>query len=284
MKNKSSYIGLIFFLVIGILPFGLALGYALLYSFGIVGIINEGFTLQFWEEILTNGEFIQSFGFSALVSFISVALSVTSALWLAIRYKTDLNKRFLSFAIYLPLAVPGVVSAFFTLQLFSKSGFFSRIAFQLGAIDTIKEFPSLVNDSFAIGIILTFITLVLPFFLLLFLNIYKNERVDELVTLATTLGATRRQAIRHVSIPILLRKSWKLIALYFIFLLGSYEVPLILGRESPQMLSVLVVRELKQFDLTKISEGYVIAAIYTVAVSLAAIILFSKRNRNAYEA
>jgi putative spermidine/putrescine transport system permease protein len=284
LKNNSRHIGLVFFLLIGVLPFGLALGYALLYSFGLVGIINDGFTLEFWREILVNGEFIQSFGFSALVSFISVALSVISALWLAIRYKTDLNKKFLSFAIYLPLAVPGIVSAFFTLQLFTKSGFFSRIAYQLGIINSIQAFPSLVNDPFAIGIILTFITLVLPIFLLLFLNIYKNERVDELVTLATTLGATRQQAIKRVSVPILLSKSWKLIALYFIFLLGAYEVPLILGRESPQMLSVLVVRELKQVDLTKISEGYVVAVIYTVVVTVAAIILFSKRKRNVYEA
>lgn len=284
MKNNNRYIGLIFFGLIGILPFALALGYALLYSFGVVGIINEGFTLKFWKEILINGEFIQSFGFSALVAFIAVVLSVSSALWLTIQYKNDLNKRFLSFAIYLPLAVPGIVSAFFTLQLFTKSGFFSRIAYQLGIIHSIQEFPSLVNDPLAIGIILTFISLVLPFFLLLFLNIYKNERVEELVSLATSLGATRKQAIRSVSIPILLRKSWKLIALYFIFLLGSYEVPLILGRESPQMLSVLVVRELKQFDLTKISEGYVVAVIYTVIVSVAAVILFSKRNKNTYEA
>ncbi len=284
MKNKQHYIGLGFFVVIGVLPFALALGYALLYSFGLVGIVNDGFTLQFWKEILYNGAFIKSFAFSALVALVAVALSVGTALWLAISYKRNLNEGFLSFAIYLPLAVPGIVSAFFTLQLFTKSGFFSRLAYQLGFISGIQEFPGLVNDPLAIGIIVTFISLVLPFFLLLFLNIYKNERVDEMAVLATTLGASSRQALQKVSIPILLRKSWKLIALYFIFLLGSYEVPLILGRESPQMLSVLVVRELKQFDLTKISEGYVVASIYTLVVSIAAVFLFYKRKSNTYEA
>ena len=125
--------------------------------------------------------------------------------------------------------------------------------------------------------------MVLPFFVLLFLNVYKNERIAELSVLAQALGASKIQVSKKVFLPILLQKTWVLIVLYFIFLLGAYEIPLILGQESPQMLSVLIIREIKQYDLTKISEGYVVAVIYTAVVAVAAIALFLPKKRNTYE-
>lgn len=263
------------------LPFAAAFIYALLYSLGVIGVVNEGFTLSFWQTVFSSGEFLKSFGYSMAISAVSVALSVGLALWLTLQFRKELNRPFLSFMLYLPLAVPGVVSAFFTFQLFSKSGFFSRIAYQMNWITEARQFPDLVNDQLAIGIILTFITVVLPFFVLLFLNVYRNEKVDQLEQLSASLGANNKQTKWKVSLPILLKKTWTLIALYFIFLLGAYEIPLILGQESPQMLSVLVIREINQFDLTKISEGYVAAVTYTLLVSIAAIALFSNQKRTA---
>lgn len=283
MRSKFQNIGLVFFIIIGVLPFGAALTYATLYSFGVVGVANDGFTLSFWAEVLKSGEFFSAFGYSAIIAIISVTISVSAALWLTLVFKKEFDKSLLSFVIYLPLAVPGVVSAFFTFQLFTKSGFFARLSHSLGWISQASEFPDLVNDQYAIGIILTFITIVMPFFLLLFLNVYKNERIERLSQLSASLGASERQTVWKVSLPIMLRKTWTLIALYFIFLLGAYEVPLILGQESPQMLSVLIIRELKQFDLTKLSEGYVVAVIYTILVSIGAIFLFSNKRRGANE-
>lgn len=284
MKAKGSIIAIIILVLIGVVPFAAAFIYALLYSFGIVGVVNTGFTTQFWETVIASGEFFKSFGYSAAIAALSVVISVSAALWLTLKFRKELNQKFLSYIIYLPLAIPGVVAAFFTYQLLSKAGFFSRFAFQLGWIQEVRFFPDLVNDQLAIGIIITFITVVVPFFLLLFLNVYKNERIQELSELSASLGAKPNQVLWRVSLPLILHKTWVLIVLYFIFLLGAYEIPLILGQESPQMLSVLIIRELKQYDLSKISEGYVAAVIYTITVSLAAVILFSKRKSIAHEA
>jgi len=269
--------------LIGVVPFLAAFVYALLYSFGIVGVVNKGFTLEFWEAVLSSGEFFKSFFYSAAIALVSMVISITASLWFALKFKDQLEGKFLSFVTYLPLAIPGVVSAFFTFQLFSKGGFFSRLSYKFGWTTQAADFPDLVNDTFAIGIILTFATMVIPFFVLLFLNVYKNERIADLSVLAQALGASRNQVIRRVYLPIMIKKTWVLIVLYFIFLLGSYEIPLILGQESPQMLSVLIIREIKQYDLTKISEGYVVAVIYTVIVSIAAIALFLPKKRVANE-
>jgi putative spermidine/putrescine transport system permease protein len=283
LKNSLKNISLIFFVIIGVVPFVAAFGYALLYSFGIVGVVNEGFTLEFWEAVLSSGEFFKSFFYSAAIALVSMVLSVSVSLWLTLKFKDELEGRFLSFITYLPLAIPGVVAAFFTFQLFSKSGFFSRLSYSFNWIEQAADFPDFVNDTYALGIILTFATMVIPFFVLLFLNVYKNERIADLSVLAQALGASKNQVVRRVYLPIMLQKTWVLIVLYFIFLLGSYEVPLILGQESPQMLSVLIIREIKQYDLTKISEGYVVAVIYTVIVSIAAIALFLPKKRMTRE-
>ncbi len=269
-------------MLVGVVPFAAAFVYALLYSFGIIGVANKGFTFQFWESVLASGTFFTSLGYSALIALVAVSISVGGALWITLKFRWQLEKRFLSFIIYLPLAIPGIVTGFFTFQLFSKGGFFARISHKLGWITEAAQFPDLVNDGLAIGIILSFITMIMPFFVLLFLNVYKNERVEELSILAQSLGANAKQIVSRVFLPILLKKTWVLIVLYFIFLLGAYEVPLILGQESPQMLSVLIIQEIKQYDLDKISEGYVVAVLYTLIVSVAAIALFLPKRKRAY--
>ncbi|MDO6818184.1 ABC transporter permease [Zobellia sp. 1_MG-2023] len=282
MKISKSNIGILLFVLVGVVPFAAAFVYALLYSFGIIGVANKGFTFQFWESVLASGTFFTSLGYSALIAFVAVSISVAGALWITLKFRRQLEKRFLSFIIYLPLAIPGIVTGFFTFQLFSKGGFFARISHKLGWITEAAQFPDLVNDGLAIGIILSFITMIMPFFVLLFLNVYKNERVEELSILAQSLGANAKQIVSRVFLPILLKKTWVLIVLYFIFLLGAYEVPLILGQESPQMLSVLIIQEIKQYDLDKISEGYVVAVLYTLIVSVAAIALFLPKRKRAY--
>ncbi len=270
------------FVLVGVLPFAAAFIYALLYSFGIIGVANNGFTLQFWKSVITSGTFFKSFGYSFLIALVAVVISVGSALWITSKFRQQLEKRFMSFIIYLPLAIPGIVTGFFTFQLFSKGGFFARISHKLGFITEASQFPDLVNDGLAIGIIFSFITMITPFFVLLFLNVYKNERVEELSLLAQSLGANANQITQRVFLPILIKKTWVLIMLYFIFLLGAYEVPLILGQESPQMLSVLIIQEIKQYDLDKISEGYVVAVLYTLIVSVAAILLFLPKRKRPY--
>jgi putative spermidine/putrescine transport system permease protein len=266
-----------------VVPFGAAFGYALLYSFGIIGAANHGFTIRFWETVLQSGTFFTSFLYSATIALIAMLISVVGALWTSLKFRKNLEHKFWSFIIYLPLAIPGIVTGFFTFQLFSKGGFFARLSYQLGWIKEAAEFPDLVNDALAIGIILSFVTMLLPFLVLLFLSVYKNERIEELSNLGVALGATPQQVTYRIFLPIILKKTWVLLLLYFIFLMGAYEVPLILGQESPQMLSVLIIDEIKQYDLEKISEGYVVAVLYTVMVSLVAILLFLPKRKAAYE-
>jgi putative spermidine/putrescine transport system permease protein len=269
-------------LLFAVLPLLLSLGYALLYSFGVVGALNSGFTLQHWKKLLADSTTWQSFLYSGFIAFATLVLAVALSLRLALNHYQAFSRGFLSSAIYVPLAFPAMVSAFFFFQALSKGGFLSRLSYQVGLTHSITAFPDLVNDRWGIGIILAQLFLCFPFFLLLFVSRIKTERIESYLQLAESLGAGRRQAIRRIAVPVLLRKTFPNILLYFIFIFGSYEIPVLLGRSNPEMVSVLAVRKLQKFDLLHIPQGYAIAILYT-AVTLILLLLILKRQKLAYD-
>ncbi|MBX9733832.1 MAG: hypothetical protein K2X37_07200, partial [Chitinophagaceae bacterium] len=235
--------------IFAIIPLVAGLGYALLYSFGLVGVLNQGFTLQYWKQAFADKSIPISFLYSSSIAIISLLLSVTSALLLALRYYQLLKKGFYAYLINLPLAFPPIVAAFFFSQFLSKGGVVSRITFQSGITNAMHQFPDLVNDTFSIGIILTNWFLSFPFFLLLFTGLIKTQHLHNLFQIAESLGANKRQIIFRVAIPILIQKSLPNILLYFIFIFGAYEIPVLLGRSHPESVSVLAVRKLQKFNI-----------------------------------
>ncbi len=277
-RKAIASVNLALFAAIAVLPIALGGIYALLYSFGLAGIIHSGFTFNYWKEVFSSFEILLSFLYSFYLASISILISVSLALWLTLALRRSLQQGFLSYAIYLPLAIPAIVAAFFIFQILSKAGLLSRLAFNWRWIQSLDGFPDLVNDTFGIGIIAAHVMLAAPFFIILFGNLFESENLENLQQLATSLGANSQQVARQVTIPILLNRAFPTLALYFVFVLGSYEIPLLLGRQSPQMISVLVSRKLQRFDLLDIPEAYIIALVYLLLVGALMISLFRKKK------
>jgi len=68
------------------------------------------------------------------------------------------------------------------------------------------------------------------------------------------------------------------ILLYFVFALGSYEIPLLLGRSHPQMLSVYAMDLLDSYQLETIPQAYGLAALYTSFMALLLLLLSAGRR------
>jgi putative spermidine/putrescine transport system permease protein len=272
MKFKN--IAISFFVIVTILPVLLGVGYALLYSFGLIGIINDGFTTSFWEKVAVNSSYWTSLLYSLSISILVVGLSVLISIGLALSWTNEFKKGLLSYIVYLPLAFPAIVIAFTGFQLFSQSGLISRLMYRLGIIDGIEQFPSLTNDIIGVGMILGFVFTVVPFFTILYTNIMKGEKTDDLINLAATLGATKKQIRNKVLLPILLKRSAFTIMLFVIFIMGAYEIPLILGRQNPSMLTVTILQKLQRFDLYQIPEGYVMSVIYILLVFSVVVVIY----------
>ena len=153
----------------------------------------------------------------------------------------------------------------------------SRLLYQLHVTRSIAQFPDLVNDTLGIGMIVTHVFLSCPFFVLLFTSVYQTERVDDYILLAKSLGATHKQSLQRLALPMVLQKASATITLYFVFMFGAYEIPVLLGRSNPEMVSVLAVRKLQKFNLLDIPQGYAIAVLYTLFVMVFIVLIIRKR-------
>lgn len=267
MKNRLiNSIPILLLVVFAILPLVAGIGYALLYSFGVVGVLSSGFTSLHWQAVFATNDVLVTFIYTIALSLVSICLSVGGGIFLAVYLGKKLNKSVAAYAIYLPMAFPPLVAAFFFFQLLGNAGFLSRVLFQLGTRHSINAFPDLVNDQFAIGIITAQFFLTLPVFVLLYLSLLVNENIDNLKLLAASLGANQQQILWRITIPVLLKKSFPTILLFFVFKLGSYEIPLLLGRSNPETISVFIARKMQRFNLLDIPQGYAVAVLYAVMV------------------
>lgn len=276
-KFNSKYGSLALFLALTTLPLAFGIGYSLLHSMGLAGIGAKGFTLSHWDNVLTGGEFWRSLGFSFWVAVCSIGLALGLALVAVVPGQEKWQRGMLSWFIYLPLTLPAMVVAFLIFQTLSGAGLASRVAYRLGLTGGIEGFPNWVNDPCGVSIIAAHVLMATPFFIILFSNLYQSERLAEYTQLAATLGATARQSARRVIVPVLLRQSFPTLVLYFIFVMGSYEIPLLLGSQSPQMVSVLTIRKLQRFDLADMPQAYVIGVLYTIFVVGAVVLLLRRK-------
>ncbi len=237
---------------------------ALGYSVGLTGPLATGFTGQYWQQLPTEPSLLVSLAFSLYVAIVSVGGAVAIALALVLGRQTMLRHRPFPILLYLPLLLPSLVVAFYLFQLLSGSGWLSRMTFALGLTRAPDDFPELIGDAAGLGIILAQVVLAFPFFTLLFQSLYADARLDELRSLTRTLGASVGQFNRRVAAPILLRRAAPTLVLYGVAVLGAYDIPLLLGRNYPQMLSVFITTRLQRFDLTDLPMGYLIGFLMTL--------------------
>lgn len=267
-ERWGAYLGRSLFVLLSAVPILAGVTYALLYSLGLTGALSDGFTLVHWQEVLGDKAFWLTIGFSLYVAFCSIAIALFLSLIVVLRSPGTFTKGIMSYFIYLPLSIPAIVMAFFVFQLMGKGGWLSRLSYQLGITQGLEHFPDWVNDNFGIGIIVAHVIMATPFFTIFFANLYENERLTAYLQLAATLGAKKSQQTFKVAVPILLRRGMATIFLYFMFVMGSYEIPLLVGSQSVQMVSIRTIQRLQRFDLGEIPEAFVINIAYTIIVAI----------------
>ena len=279
-KNfKIATLNRILFVILVGLPVFSGVTYAFLYSIGVFGVLNSEINFSAWKSVLSDIYFWKSIVFSLYIGIVSITISSVISFLVTYYWKPNLKKGLLASIIYLPLCFPATVMAFFIFQMLSQSGFVSRIAYSLNLTEGITNFPELINDAFGIGIIITMIALTAPFFIILFSTVYQAEKINELAALASTLGATKKQIIKKIVVPVLFKKTAISLMLFVLFVMGNYEVPLLLGRQNPQMISVAIVQKIQRFNLYDIPKGYVMSIVYVVFLLLVlAAIVFKNPN------
>jgi putative spermidine/putrescine transport system permease protein len=271
-------LGLLLYFACAVVPMAAAFGYAAAYSLGLTGLLSEGLTVRAWTRALTDPATWHSFALSLAIAAATVVMAAAAGMLLALTLGHRLARGPLSYVAYTPLALPFTVAAFVVFQWLTPSGLLARAALWAGLIDELDAFVPLVNDPYGIGILVTHVLIAAPFLALVFQRLIVQERVPELQQLSSTLGASRLQTLVRVTAPLLVRRGASNLALIFVVVLGSYEVPLLLGRQAPQMLSVLIMRKYGRFDIEDKPEAFALAALYTAVVVAGLALVFRSRE------
>jgi len=186
------------------------------------------------------------------------------AVALALRRAARAKSR-LAFALQINLPIPHVVGAIAMVHLLGQSGLAARVGSAAGIIEFPAQFPALIFDPWALGVIAEFVWKDAPFIAVVALGVLSSSAPDY-EDLAASLGASAWQRLRYVTLPLLAPALAPALLIVFAFSFGSFEVPLLLGESFPSALSVLAYRLHTNIDLAARPEGMALSVLMSVVV------------------
>ncbi|WP_443088475.1 ABC transporter permease [Vibrio sp. LaRot3] len=205
-KNRNALFDkAVVYSIVGLMliPILATLVYSLSSSWGAT-ILPDGFTLDWYQQLLTDPRFLAAFGRSMFICISALTLSVVvviPAIFVVFYYFPKLNK-LMNLLILLPFAVPPVVSSVGLLQLYADS-----------------QWQLVGTPWILIG---TYFTIALPFMYRAIANSFEAINLHDLMDAAHLLGASTAKAFWLIILPNLRKGLMASLFLSFSFLLGEF--------------------------------------------------------------
>lgn len=208
--------------------------------------------------VLSDPSFFGSFGFSLGVALVSAAASVAGATFLAYRV-WQLPKAMTGAALVykIPLILPHIAVAFVVLIFWSQSGILSSLAYHLGLIQSMQDFPNILYSGWGVGMILAYTLKGTPFAMLLILAVLVRFDVRQIQT-AAMLGASKPRIFFTIVLPRLAPALHTSFIILFLYSFGAFDIPYILSESRPGMLSLNVFDLYFKHDLARRPEAMAI--------------------------
>jgi len=203
--------------------------------FPLIGLDN--ITFDYYKEILSNQQFINSLMLSLKTSIISSTIATIIGILLAYLMTKSRFSKLRYFLLNLPIIVPHIIVVMLAFAVFSKTGIIARMLYNLNLINDSREFVSLVNDKAGIGIIIVYIYKGMPFIAITVYNILNSLDV-KLEDVALNLGANKFQVLKLIIMPQIMPTILSSFIVIFAFSFGSFEVPYLIGATNPKALPV----------------------------------------------
>jgi putative spermidine/putrescine transport system permease protein len=153
------------------------------------------------------------------------------------------------------------------LALMAPSGLVARAAHLAGWIGQPADFPALVHDRYGAGIVLAYMAKEIPF-LAVVATAMLVRLGDDYDALARTLGASARQRLRYVTLPLIAPGVGAAALIVFAYVFAAFETPFLLGRPYPAMLSVVAQRQFMSVDLAERPAAMAYALVMTVLAAI----------------
>jgi putative spermidine/putrescine transport system permease protein len=256
-------------------PAFIGAGYSVLAAVGVAGPGAAGFDPGPLIRVITAADTWRSTVWTLATAGVATAIAAMLAAMVALGARDSRLMRWLA---VVPIAVPHVAAGLAALLMFSQSGFLSRLAFAVGWVSQPSDFPPLVYDRAGFSLVVAFVWKELPYLTLTAIAVVLT-RHDDLHETARTLGGTTRQAFIRITWPLVWRGMAPAALAVFAFLLGQYEMPLLLAPSDPLALPLLTFERSVDPNLLRRGEAHVLSLI---ALAIAAsIVMIHVRVRMA---
>ena len=254
-------------------PVFVGAGYAVAGALGLVGPGASGRpSLDRTFRVLSEPAVIEGTLWILWVAAASTLLAAVASIGIAVALRGSGRLDGLGRALaLLPLPVPHLVAAVAGLLVLGQSGFFARLAFHAGVIEDPSGMPALVYDPLGIGLIVALVWKEIPFLSLVAFSVL-GTRGDALEQTARGLGASGRDVLLRVTLPILWRGMLPAAVAVFTFVAGSYEAAVILAPSDPLALPLLTWERFVDAGLDQRGDAYVLAllGLWIAALAVAA--------------
>ena len=235
-----------------VLPgFRLTLGYTLAYLSLLVLIPLAAVFLktaelslaEFWNVVTAPrvvASYKLSFGMSLLAAAINAVFGLLLA-WALVRYSFP-GKKLIDALVDLPFALPTAVAGIALTALYAKNGWIGQFLEPLGIQVAFKP----------LGVLVALVFIGLPFVVRTVQPILEDLDT-ELEEAATSLGAQRWQAFRHVILPIVFPALLTGFALAFARAVGEYGSVIFIAGNLPMVSEItplMIITKLEQYDYT----------------------------------
>jgi putative spermidine/putrescine transport system permease protein len=249
----------------GLFAGGLAL--AAVQSLGYFAPAGENaFTLRYYMALGGDQEIYASLWLTLKLATAATVISAVAGLALALGLREVARRsRTINLLLQIPLAVPHLSMAGALITMIAPSGLLARVAYGFGFIRQPADFPAMINDRYGAGIALAYILKEAPFIALMTLALLARLG-DEYEQAARVLGASAWQRFRRVTLPLVAPAVVSSSLMVFAFIFGAFEVPFILGRPFPAMISVVAQQRYLDVNLA-VRPGAVALAVVSAALT-----------------
>jgi putative spermidine/putrescine transport system permease protein len=236
--------------------------------------VNSNFIgLSAYNDVISDPEFISTFIYTFEFSLISTVLAVLAAVVISMAIRgTFVGKKISLFLFQMNASIPHLSVAAMMLFLFLPFGFMSSLSYQLGLIHSYNDFPTIVQGTNGIGVILSFAWKFTPFIGLSVLAVLQSAAPD-FEYQAATLGVGPWKRFRYITLPMISPAIISTSIVCFAYAFGSYEVPVLLGiNDSLAVQSYDLFHSI--YGMAHLDRAYVISNIITLITLVLTIVYF----------
>jgi putative spermidine/putrescine transport system permease protein len=237
-------------------------------SSGSVSLLH-GYRYLFGET-----DFLLSAGYTVYIALVTAILAVTIGAVMAYMLWCAPERIRRTGGIYrLPIILPHIVVAFLTILFWSGRGVMATTAAFLG----MDSFPDLLYAPGGSGIILGYVYKEFPFVMLLVLAVL--QRIPERYVLtARMLGASPVRIFFRVILPLIIPVLNQLFIILFLYALGGFDIPWLLGSSRPRMIPMTVYSLYFQGNLSDRAAAAAALSLLTVFAALF-VVIYSRSVR-----